>query len=139
MTEIAPEREQIEFFRRLAELGDAGPLAEAPLHRKTHLRNNTALLLSAYHHRRTSACRNSFLPPRLGEVDATLARLPEPDAVARLRELGFRTVVLHHPARSARQESLRRRFEASATGPDAPLDPLLASESLSAWSIARRL
>jgi hypothetical protein len=139
MTEIAPPAEQIRFFRRLDELGDAGPLAETPLHRKTHLRNNTALLLSAYHHRRTSACRNSFLPRPLGGVEATLARLPQPDAVARARELGFATVVVHHAAGSPGQQALRRRFEASAAAADSPLELVLASESLSAFRIARGL
>jgi hypothetical protein len=137
MTEIAPSRAQLDFFARLAELGDAGPIAEVPLDRKTQLRNNTAILLTAYHHRRTSACRNSFLPPRLGALEATLARLPDPDAVRELRELGFATIVVHHESGGPRLEALRRRFERRASLPGSPLAPLHASEALSAYSIAR--
>jgi len=137
MTEIAPSREQIDFYRELAERGDAGPIAEVPLDRKSQLRNNTAILLSAYHHRRTSACRNSFLPTQLGELEATLARLPAPDAVRALREQGFATIVVHHESRSPRLEALRRRFARRARDPDVGLAPILATEALSAFSIAR--
>ncbi len=137
MTPIAPTSEQVGFFRELAELGNAGPIAEVPLDRRTQLRNNTAILLSAYHHRRTSACRNSFLPPRLGELETTLARLPDPSAVRALRDLGFTTVVVHHESRSPRLEALRRRFAARASEPGASLEPIHATRALSAYAIQR--
>jgi hypothetical protein len=137
MTEIAPAREQIAFFRELAERGNSGPIAEVPLDRKTQLRNNTAILLSAYHHRRTSACRNSFLPERLGELEATLARLPAAAAVRELRDQGFTTIVVHHESRSPRLEALRRRFARSARRPEAPIALVHATDSLSAYAIAR--
>jgi hypothetical protein len=137
MTEIAPPRAAIELYERLAARGDAGPLAEVPLHRKTHLRNNTALLLSAYHHRRTSACRNSYLPPDLARVEATLATLPAPGAIARLRELGFRTIVIHHAPGSPVGEALRRRFVELGATPGGGVHPLDANASYSAWAIAR--
>jgi len=137
MTEIAPAREQIAFFHELGERGSSGPIAEVPLDRKTQLRNNTAILLSAYHHRRTSACRNSFLPERLGELESTLARLPAPGAVRELRELGFTTIVVHHESRSPRLEALRRRFARVARDPEAPIALVHATGSLSAYAIAR--
>jgi hypothetical protein len=137
MTEIAPAPAQVEFFERLTELGDSGPIAEVPLDRKTQLRNNTAILLSAYHHRRTSACRNSFLPPRLGELEATLARLPAADAVRELRDLGFTTIVVHHESGSPRLEALRRRFAQRASLPGAPIALIHASDALSAFAIEK--
>jgi len=137
MTEIAPAREQVEFFQQLAERGNGGPLAEVPLDRKTQLRNNTAILLSAYHHRRTSACRNSFLPARLGELEATLARLPAADAVRELREQGFTTIVVHHESGSPRLEALRLRFAQRARDPESAIELVFATDALSAYAITR--
>jgi hypothetical protein len=137
MTEIAPAREQIEFFQALAGLGNSGPIAEVPLDRKTQLRNNTAILLSAYHHRRSSACRNSFLPTQLDALEATLARLPAPGAVRELRDLGFTTIVVHHESGSPRLEALRLRFERRARAPGAALTLVHATDALSAYAIGR--
>jgi hypothetical protein len=137
MTEIAPTREQVEFFQALASLGNSGPIAEVPLDRKTQLRNNTGILLSAYHHRRTSACRNSFLPERLDALEATLARLPARGAVRELRDLGFTTIVVHHESRSPRLEALRRRFARSARDPGTSLALVHATDALSAYAIVR--
>jgi hypothetical protein len=137
MTPIAPTAEQVAFFRELEARGNAGPIAEVPLDRRTQLRNNAAILLSAYHHRRTSACRNSFLPPQLGELEATLARRPAPSAVRELGALGFTTVVVHHESGSPRLEALRRRFATSAREPGAALVPIHATRALSAYAITR--
>jgi len=137
MTEIAPARKQVEFFQALADRNNSGPIAEVPLDRKTQLRNNTAILLSAYHHRRTSACRNSFLPARLGELEATLARLPAPGAVQELRDLGFTTIVVHHESGSPRLEALRLRFAQRARDPEAAIALVHANDALSAYAITR--
>jgi len=136
MAEIAPPPAALELFERLAAQGDHGPIAEVPLHRRTHRRNNEAILLSAYHHRRTSACRNSYLPQGLAALETTLAAVPAPAALDRLRALGFRTVVVHHAPGSPVGEALRRRFAARAAAPGSGLRLLAGNASYSAWSIA---
>jgi hypothetical protein len=45
--------------------------------------------------------------------------------------------VLHHEAGTPIQEARRRRREASAAAPGAPLTPVYANEALSAFSIVR--
>ena len=137
MTELAPPPAALELFERLAAQGDRGPLAEVPLHRKTHRRNNEAILMSAYHHRRTSACRNSYLPAGLAAVEATLLALPAPAAVERVRALGFRTIVVHHPPGSPVGGALERRFAERAAAPGSGLRLLAANPWYSAYSIAR--
>ena len=62
MRPLRPPEHAIAFFEELAALGNAGPLMELPVDGPSLDRGSTSMLLSAYHHRRTSRCYNSFLP-----------------------------------------------------------------------------
>jgi hypothetical protein len=95
--DVRPDPEAIAFYGRLASLGNAGPVLEVPIYPGNVRGTTEAVLLSAYHHRRTSACYNSYAPPEVERVRALAAQLPEPSALSELREQGFTTVVVHHP------------------------------------------
>jgi hypothetical protein len=137
MVEIAPPRATLELFERLRALGNTGPLAEIPLHLAHLGRISTSVLLSAYHHRRTVACLGSYLPPSSERVQDLLARLPSREAVDELRDLGVTTLVVHHAPGNPLQEQLRRRFEAAAARPYAPIVRLDGNEEATAWEIRR--
>jgi len=117
MVSVRPPAEEITFFAELARLGNRGPLLEVPIHPKHAARVSRAVLLSAYHLRRTSPCYNSFVPPITAEVAGLASELPDPAALAKLASLGFTTVVAHHPEASGPVAAeLRRRLDAAAAG-----------------------
>ena len=91
------------------------------------------ILLSAYHHRRTSACLASYRPPREAELAAIAQRLPRDEALRDLTALGFTTVLVHH--RGGEQSFWERRFAASAERPDASLRLLHATADMTAFEI----
>jgi hypothetical protein len=112
---MGPSDESLEFFQTLEEMGNEGPLFEissAGYLAAEKTRASRSTLLTAYHHRRTSTCYNSFV----GEVQEELAALreaaPAPEALQRLRELGFTTVILHHE-RSLRRVRRHHVFDAA--------------------------
>jgi hypothetical protein len=121
---MRPAVEQIEFFEKLESLGNSGPILELPNETGGATRASASLLLSAYHHRPTSQCYNSFRPQVLQEVRELGARLPQAGAVRALREMGFTTVVVRHPwgPRHA-----RARF--------ASLEKLYGNNSMTAYAI----
>jgi len=95
--DVRASQETVQFFDALAKLGNDGPLLELPYDPEWGWgMNPERILLTAYHHRRTSACYGSFLPPENREILLLSMQLPEPAAARRLRELGFTTVVAHH-------------------------------------------
>ena len=117
MVPVRPAADEIAFFAELDRLGNRGPLLEVPIHPKHAARVSRAVLLSAYHLRRTSPCYNSFVPPITGDVARLASNLPDPAALAKLAGLGFTTVVAHHPeASGAVAAELRRRLDAAAAG-----------------------
>ena len=71
-----------------------------------------AVLLSAYHHRRTSACRATFPPPVVSQVRELSGLLPGPDGIRALGAMGFTTIVVHHP-RKGQDRSYAKGFEAA--------------------------
>jgi hypothetical protein len=98
------------------------------------MREGMALLLSAYHHRPTSACTDkSYSPALSAEIDALGARLPEPAALQKLRDHGFETLIVHHGPgrRRAHAHAQAIREAASETG----LRLLLADRDRSAYAI----
>jgi hypothetical protein len=131
---MAPERDALDFHRALKEQGDAGPLIELPVVPKNLVRGSRELLLSAYHHRKTSACYNvSRIPDALFTESR---KLPRPAALERVRAMGFTTVVLHHEGDDDRKRALREAFEGAARPEGGgQLVPLHATESLSAYRI----
>jgi hypothetical protein len=86
----------LQFFDALAKTGNDGPLLELPYVAGFDFGvNPDRILLAAYHHRRTSACYGSFIPPETRAIDELSTRLPDPAAARELRRLGFTTVVIH--------------------------------------------
>lgn len=135
--ELRPPETQVAFFRELAAQDDRGPLVEAPHPADDAAGLQTAsqrILLQAYHGRRTSSCYNSFVPDAVHSLGGILARVPEPEALRALREMGFTTLVVHPSAR-ADHVAWRRRLERVAR-PGGPLTPVLTSDGLRAYAIA---
>jgi hypothetical protein len=90
------ERNAREFFEELEALGNRGPVVEVPAGPPWELhRESSRTLLSAYHHRPTSACHNSVIPAEVKRVRTLTDRLPNDDALRELRSLGFTTLVVH--------------------------------------------
>jgi hypothetical protein len=106
------EQDTRKFFETLEELGNRGPVVEIPsgppwaLHRES-----SRTLLNAYHHRPTSGCHNSVIPPEVRRVRTLIDRLPDADALRELRSLGFTTLVVHGGATI--QEPFRTAAERS--------------------------
>jgi hypothetical protein len=111
LAQLRPDPQILELFASLAAQGDTGPLLELPVLPWHYQLNSSAMLAAAYHHRETSACYNSFVPPPIQQLAAISLGLPDDEALRRVRELGFATLVLHHePFQGAmvRQKYLRR-------------------------------
>jgi hypothetical protein len=95
---VAPDASALAFFQSLEATGDTGPLLELPIgnaDREYLFRGPRRIFLSFYHHRRTSACYGSFLPPGRAELRQDSLSLPDAGAADRLCARGFRTVVVH--------------------------------------------
>jgi hypothetical protein len=136
---IRPADSTIAFFDSLAAAGNRGPLLELPTDREDRsyvfLRAPEQQLLSAYHHRRTSGCYVSFIPEAVGELAALDHELPSPPALARVRELGFTTVVIHHGERVPAGVEIAARVRRTAAAGNAELEPLATAPGLTAWAL----
>jgi hypothetical protein len=127
---LAPSTEEIDLFRRLEAAGSRGPIFDAPMLQGALGGSSQAVLLSAYHRRRTSACSASFRQPELALLQRLAAELPRPEAVRQLAELGFETLVLRH--RSEQGGEIRSRYVRESRG---SLLEIGATANLSAWAI----
>ncbi len=137
MESIRPRRETVEFFETLDEKGSRGPLFEVPCfddRLQTGVDMPRRILLSAYHHRRTSACLASYRPPREAELAAIAQRLPQDEALRELAAFGFTTLLVHHRGEAGRV--WKRRFAARAKRPDSPLRLLHGTTDMTAFEIA---
>jgi len=130
-----PSDEELDFFARLEASGSRGPLLEVPIGLENRLERTHQILLISYHRRRTSSCYNSYLPPEFDEVEALGQALPDAGPLDRLRELGFGTVVVHHPSGRNLRRLYAAKIAAAAGRPQSRLRPILASESLTAYEI----
>jgi len=108
---MKPREGAIEFFQKLAEKGNTGPLLEVG--EDGAFVDAPQVLLSAYHHRRTSACRATFPPPIVSEIQKLRGALPHPDAIRALRAVGFTTILVHHPPEK-QDRSYADKFERAA-------------------------
>jgi hypothetical protein len=98
--DIRPDEDALAFFRALEHRGNHGPILEVPVYpQATTPATTPRIQQSLYHGRRTSACFGSYLPPQRARLEALAERLPRPAAVEELVDLGFTTVVFHHPDR----------------------------------------
>jgi len=124
--EIRPPQEEIDFFADLEERGAAGPILELPFNPKNIVQSSNAILIAAYHERRTAQCFNSFLPPEVVPVKALSHELPTLDGLKKLSDLGFTTILLRFdldasasdsdPASDSTPAPAPVRFEAFARG-----------------------
>lgn len=136
---LRPTAETLAFFSELERLGDHGPLLElpAPNGRLAAKRfANEALLRMAYHRRPVGSCGNSYRAAVSNEVQALGRRLPDPEALARLRELGFATLVVHHPRGRPGAAALRAGLDDLSRRSPA-LEPLLRTPTRTAYRIVR--
>jgi len=133
--EVRPPESWLRFFTTLEERGNRGPILEIPAQDTAtkHRRVGAAI----FHGRRTNTCINSYSPPVRAEVNDLADRVPEPAALDRLLELGFTTIVGHHPAddRWPWNNAFARRFEAASRGPGARLRKIHATADHSAFEI----
>jgi len=97
MFEMRPKPDGMELIAALRSQADGGPILDVPINPKSNFYYRTeAILRSAYTHRPTSACYNSFVPPTVEEVRALRTELPSDDSLRKLDELGFTTIVVNH-------------------------------------------
>ena len=136
MLELRPTDDALELFDSLEAAGDTGPILEVPLQHINLLKASRGLLLTAYHHRPTSYCYNSFFPEAIMEVERLGKALPSAADFTRLRELGFETLVVHHAVDDLGSGPLAKRIARFAEGDGAgTLRRLHANESLTAYEI----
>ena len=140
MLRLRPDEAALAFYRMLETQGNDGPILEVPLAPDNYGPATDVILLSAYHHRRVSACYNSFWPDEAARVTELSSRLPRPLALQALRQLGFTTMVVHHGKPDSYAELHRQAIEnfANATG-DRFLRRLHADEALTAYAITAPL
>jgi len=106
---VGPAPEEVAFFETLAARGNTGPILEVPDPIVAIADSAERVLRSAYHHRKTSACYSSYTTAQTSEVRALIERIPHPDAFRRLLELGFTTLLEHHPEGRSRLQLLAAR------------------------------
>ncbi len=136
--EIRPDEETLALFAELEAMGDAGPLLEYPVNHLNFWKASKGVLLSAYHHRRTSHCYNSFFPPESTAVEEESRQLPAIAPLARLYDMGFRTLLVHHGAGEVAGPERQRTFERFVAGAGrAHLEELARTPSLTAYRIVR--
>jgi hypothetical protein len=139
LTQLAPRKSAQFFFARLSELGNTGPLLEVPVGKSKNLatraRASHQVLVTAYHGRPTSECRNSHTPAVSGEVRELILELPEQRALAQLRSMGFTTIVVHHHPSVPRHRRIVQPYLEAAAGPEARLRWLHGDSERSAFLI----
>jgi hypothetical protein len=134
--EVRPANEELELFDTLERHGNSGPLLELPYPENDLTPQTKSLLLTSYHHRRTSACYNSYAPPELEQVAAIARDVPSPPAIAAARHLGFTTIVVRHPGDDQKATALLERMKKVSENPNSGLRLLHSGESLSAFTLS---
>jgi len=139
LTRLAPSKSAQVFFAKLAELGNTGPLLEVPAGPSNNLATSARIshqvLVTAYHGRPTSECRNSHTPAVVAEVRELSLELPDPGALARLRSMGFTTIVVHHHPSVPRHRRIVEPYLEAAATPEAGLRWLHSDSERSAFLI----
>lgn len=138
---VRPDEETLGFYRRLEVLGNEGPILEHPMWmRDVGYCLKTApreVLTAAYHHRRTSACAMSFIPPVIADVADVSRRLPGRTAVEEAEALGFTTIVIRRNRRGlpGLYDLSWRQFKRDASRPGTPLRLIHETRYLAAYEI----
>jgi hypothetical protein len=135
--EMRPPESELDFFVHAREQGSSGPMLELPFNPRNIDQSSRAVLLAAYHRRRTSQCFNSFIPSTVWGVEEIARGLPSEQAVAALSELGFRSILIRHPAAQELPARLRERFsEFDASPAGESLTLVLAAGEMTLYDIA---
>jgi hypothetical protein len=120
--DMRPPEPELALFDALAEAGNDGPLLELPFDPDDITQSSRAVLVGAYHGRRTSQCLNSFLPPEVIDVKRLTDRLPQEAALRELAALGFTTIVIHaDPPAGALRPRRRWQEEFDQAAPELPI------------------
>ena len=136
---IRPSDEAIEFFRELEAAGNSGPLLELPIDRSTkaYAFEHAPLqhLLTAYHHRRTSGCSPAFTPAQVLALAPLSVRFGEPGSIDTVRELGFTTILVHHPPSRRGSGRYAERIARVARSSNGRLVEIASNESMTAYEL----
>jgi hypothetical protein len=134
--QMRPAQPELDFFARAAELGSQGPILELPFNPRNIDQSSRAVLLAAYHRRRTSQCFNSFMPPSVWRVKEVADRLPEAAAMREIADMGFRSILIRHPFAQGLPMQLRDRFVAFAeTAEGSNLRAVLSLDGLTLYDV----
>jgi len=129
---LRPPQEELDFFRELEARGNSGPLLETP--KGPFSVEADRVLLSGYHRRRTSSCV-SGLQPEAAEMERLIEQLPEREALVRLQELGFTTIISRHGSLQRGLSERAAKLVEAAEGPDAPLRRIHGIATMTAYEI----
>jgi hypothetical protein len=136
---IRPDAEALSFFETLERRGNRGPILELPVTEAGEFIavDPGRILLSGYHHRRTSACFGSYAwqYPVRRQTAELAKRLPETHAIDALTRLGFTTLVVHHED-SPRGNRIRNRLDRAIPASAGRLRLVHATGARSAYAIA---
>jgi hypothetical protein len=136
MVDLSPDPHARSLFLELAAANDTGPVLEYPVKHLNFHRSSKGVLLSAYHHRRTSYCYNSYMPSEARRVEELAAELPETSALDALHELGFETLVVHHAKGEIGGILKRQKIHELSLRPNDPrLREIAGNESITAYEI----
>lgn len=133
---VRPAEDTLDLYRRLAEDGPGGPIFEAPFGPLHQIQYSETVLLSAYHHQRTSACASSYRQAKFEQMQTFSAELPSRDAVEGLCGLGFRSFVVHHADGVARSPYAVRFARTLAEQQDPGLVLFDQTSNLTAYVLA---
>jgi hypothetical protein len=136
---LKPRSGEVEFFEELEKRGNQGPILEWPLlggkHRAYWLLTGPQVFLAAYHHRPTSGCLSSF-PPHEAEMVASIAlKVPAPEAIRELHDLGFTTIIVHHHGGRWWKRRFLPRFMAEVRRPRGTLRLVFEDAKRAAYAI----
>jgi len=136
---LRPTDEDLAFFRALEERNGDGPLFEVPIRHDwagyATMDASAQVLLTAYHHRRTSGCYTSFPPEGIARLEELAGDLPGRDAIDELRALGFTTVIVHLSPESRYRRGFARKLLRASLKPGSALVPLLSNAHMAAYAI----
>ena len=137
--EIRPSGEELAFFQELERLDNTGPLLEVPIKLRwagyEAMESSAQVLLTSYHHRRTSGCYASFGPEIRKEIERLAGQLPQRTAVRDLHSMGFTTLVVRRVPPTPWRKSYARRLKRASEAPHTPLEPIHASGDLAAYEL----
>jgi hypothetical protein len=132
---MSPPDHLLRFYEELEEKGNRGPVIEMPVDDLGLGRGSMSIMMAAYHHRRTSRCYNSYFSAGVQQAWDLAKALPDPEVVRGLGELGFTTVVIHHPPIKKDMLALVQQIDELAGEGDLRLELVHRNPVMSAYRI----